>query len=220
MKIYIFLFLFLVQTKLFSQELYGTSVLWENDSTKIEMQYWKKMQNYYQKILLHQSIKIEEIITIGLDSTNFAGFGYKGSYFDSNTTFIEKIGGKNRKNQIFYNDSTFSFAATKVKERLLVVVLIQCKKQNGVWKVNKMVEWPTRLSLTAHCNVFFLSEDIACLDVWGREAAGDRLYPYIVILGENNTYTKFVQEGKEYPPERPLYITPPNGNPSENLKEK
>lgn len=216
MKKLIFFALIFIQWGLFAQiEQYHPEVLFSEGDIKIELHRLLNGKDHYQKIILYEADHSEEIITIGIDTSAFKDINYKGNDFSDGVPLSAKFDPKKTKKRgnIFYKDSIFCFTATKLDMRDLTPLLIQCKKENGLWRVSKMLGWPTILTFMVRCNAFFVSEDIVYLDV--RSTAGVKEgskeaytvhYPYMVILGENGTYTKFLQEGKEYPPQQPLYL--------------
>jgi hypothetical protein len=227
MKNLIFIACFLTQFSIFAQKTKISSFfLLKEDSIGIEVQRWKDGYDYYEKIIFHQAEHFEEIITIGVDTSAFRDTGYKGNSENGSIPLLDKFNVKKAKSRgnVFYKDSIFCFTATKHDRntRVQTMFVIQCKRENDGWRINKMIEWPTILSLTVFCNVFFVSEDIVYLHTWAKvwgkdgEEEPDIHCPYMVILGENGTYTKFKQEGISYPPERPHYLPPPSTPPTKH----
>lgn len=224
MKINIFIIkLLLLQANLFAQDTLFEKkrILFERDSTRIELEKRRNGKDSYRKIVLYQGNHKENIITLGIDTSAFTGMGVRDwNTANIDTPLLAKFHYKNLKNNVFYNDSLFSFTAIgSTITRMSQIIFFQCKKEKRQWKVNKIVRYPFYFSDTGSngCNVFFISEDIAFLDRWHQigisesfPKGGERHLYYIVILGEDGNYTHFIQEDKTYPPKRPPYIIPPN----------
>lgn len=232
MKKTIFIILLVIQKITFAQELLNTAIVFEQDSIKIEVQRWKEYLNntnnkykFYEKIMLLKNKEAEEIITVGRNTPASTYMSVKYSNRHKDTLLLQSFNTFDKKNNIFYNDSTFCFVATKTNltiSRSPFIVLIQCKKEDGEWKVNKMAELPIEITSTNFCNAFFISEDIVYIDEWYKIGvspnsekdhtvkAHNKHYQYILILNNNSSYTKFIQEDKEYPPPPRLFYTDPS----------
>ncbi len=217
MKKIIIIFAIFAQLSLFAQtQTHSPRNMLNVAGTKIELQRWLNGKDIYEKIVLTKNDINQDIITIGIDTSKFRDMCIKSNWYHVDS----HLGKKLNVDKFFYTDSTFSVAVTKTDMIFTTVCIIQCQKENNEWKVNNLVELPFHITFSTPCNVFFISNDVIYVDEWhkigGKERAEDAYtlhYPYIVILGENGTYTKFVQEGKEYPPERPRYITLPPTKP-------
>ena len=194
-NVIIFFVLMGVANVIYAQKLlHPPQLLHQTSDAKIERLRFDNNGDRYQVIILtYIDNTIDTIAVLGSDNDTsvLKNVGVMPNFAVACKCSHKSNHYKNTHTNVFYTDTTFSFAGIKKDFIFETGAIVRFKKSNNKWTLKDIFEITSPLSNVSPCNISLMSNNIICVDCNGIEKTCNS---YIVVINEDKTLTFFSED--------------------------